>query len=477
MIKEQKYYVKGMHCTSCEVLIEKKLLELKGVKSVEASVARGEVLVEYEGTQPAENTLNQVFKEESYLFSDQPINNQEVYGNSFLPAVGIGLVLIIVFLILERLGLSGLVNVNSTSALPVFFVFGLLAGVSSCAALVGGMVLSMAKQWGDGIRPHFLFNLGRLFTFILLGGFLGLIGNRLQFSLQFTSFLVIGVSLLMIFSGLGMLGINLGRRLQLSLPKPITRYIGNENNFRGKWLPILLGALTFFLPCGFTLTAQGVALLSGSALQGSLIMLFFALGTLPMLLVIGFSSKRFFQNPRLSGQFNKIAGVLVLFFALYNLNAQFNRLGLPSLSDFGYVKTGVKNVNVEDLSAIVGGKQVIKMEASSRGYKPNSFKVRVGVPVRWEITDTGTSGCTNAVISPALFIGQIDLVPGQTSVKEFTPEKPGRYKFSCWMGMVSGVIEVVDKDGRTISAVSGVQEIGIGIGGGSCSCDGGNKGN
>ena len=84
------------------------------------------------------------------------------------------------------------------------------------------------------------------------------------------------------------------------------------------------------------------------------------------------------------------------------------------------------------------------MDASSRGYSPNYFKVRVGIPVRWEITDKGTSGCTNAIISKSLFEGEILLTPGQTSIKEFTPEKPGKYKFSCWMGMVSGTIEVVD---------------------------------
>ncbi len=84
------------------------------------------------------------------------------------------------------------------------------------------------------------------------------------------------------------------------------------------------------------------------------------------------------------------------------------------------------------------------MNASARGYSPNYIKVRAGIPVRWEITDTGTSGCTNALIARGLFSGQIDLVRGETSIKEFTPEKPGTYKFSCWMGMVSGTFEVIN---------------------------------
>ncbi len=70
--------------------------------------------------------------------------------------------------------------------------------------------------------------------------------------------------------------------------------------------------------------------------------------------------------------------------------------------------------------------------------------VKAGVPVRWEIQDTGTSGCTNAVISRNLFDGEIALTPGQTSIKEFTPAKAGKYRFSCWMGMISGTIEVAN---------------------------------
>ncbi|PIZ28832.1 sulfite exporter TauE/SafE family protein, partial [Candidatus Berkelbacteria bacterium CG_4_10_14_0_8_um_filter_39_42] len=41
-------------------------------------------------------------------------------------------------------------------------------------------------------------------------------------------------------------------------------------------MPMALGALTFLLPCGFTLTAEGLALISGNSLSGALIMLAFS---------------------------------------------------------------------------------------------------------------------------------------------------------------------------------------------------------
>ncbi|MBU3935395.1 cupredoxin domain-containing protein, partial [Patescibacteria group bacterium] len=134
------------------------------------------------------------------------------------------------------------------------------------------------------------------------------------------------------------------------------------------------------------------------------------------------------------------AGILVLFFAFFNINAQLNVLGVNSLNDIKLKE----EVVLDDLAPIENEKQILEMSASSAGYKPNYFKIRAGVPVVWKIKDDGTSGCTNAVIARDLFFGEIRLTRGETSVKEFTAQKPGKYKFSCWMGMVSGTIEVVE---------------------------------
>ncbi len=122
------------------------------------------------------------------------------------------------------------------------------------------------------------------------------------------------------------------------------------------------------------------------------------------------------------------------------------------------------------------------MDAFSSGYKPNYFKVKAGVPVRWEINDVGTSGCTNAVISQGLFQGAINLSQGQTSVKEFTPEKPGKYKFSCWMGMISGIIEVIDEKSSAKGYSANAQALNsndsdvIPSGAKGCGCGGGGAG-
>lgn len=512
-ISKHVYYVEGMHCASCELTTEKSLIKRKEIKKVEASVSKGQVEIEYEGKYPQVEELNKLFKDDGYIFYDRKVLNEDNASmlsasegqvvlnkqkiNDLLVIAGVSLLLMFGFIYLHKTGLSSLVNVNASSSLPLFLMFGVMAGLSSCAALVGGIILSMSKQWnalyakGDSntkkLQPHIMFNSGRLASYAIFGGLLGALGSVFQLSLTVNAVLIILVSVLMFFLAMQMLGVKGFQNFQIRAPKFITRYAVNEKNFSGRYMPFSMGVATFFLPCGFTITAQTLALASGSAIQGALIMLFFAIGTLPVLLFIGLSSVKFQKKPHLANRFLKVAGVLVLFFSIYNLNSQFNVIGWKSLDDISIRSTSAIVAEDKDLPPIVNGKQILKMDALAYAYQPNKLKVRAGIPVVWEITDKGTSGCTNAIISRNLFAGEIPLTPGKVSIKEFTPEKPGLYKFSCWMGMVSGVIEVVDPNAKQAgsrgSKVSAegvtVEEIIIpsgassscgASGGGSCSC-------
>jgi sulfite exporter TauE/SafE/plastocyanin domain-containing protein/copper chaperone CopZ len=468
-LMERVYYAGGMHCPACEILIEKKLIGLDNVHSVEASTSKERVVVEYEGQAPSIGELNKLFKPEGYSFTLSPPHDRNTSsGMSFAKVTIAVIVAVVLIVLLQKAGLARLVTVNSKSSLPVFLLLGLVAGFSSCAALVGGIVLSMSKQWGEiyspddpfkkRIEPHLLFNVGRLISFALLGAVLAMIGGSLRLTPSFSAILVLVISLIMIVLGLQMLGVRFLQRFQFTMPKSVTRYVADETHFKGRYMPFTMGALTFFVPCGFAITAQSFALLSGKPIQGALIMLFFALGTLPMLLVIGFTSVKFLEKPKLAANFLKVAGVLVLWFALFNINNQLAVLNAPNLADlFGPASAPTSATAAIQMPPIVGGKQILKMEATASGYSPNKLTVRVGVPVRWEVRDTGTSGCTNAIISQDLFSGQVALTPGKTSTKEFTPKKPGKYRFSCWMGMVTGTINVVDSGGKE-QAASGTDE-------------------
>jgi uncharacterized protein len=454
-MKSCTYSVSGTHCHACEILIEKEVKALKGVKSVEASTKSGTVKIGFvKGNGPAISLLNQMFKDSGYVFSEGQsvieVPKTDIF-TSLLIVVGIlGL-----FFVLNRLNIFSGFNVNSDSFLPAFFAFGLLAGFSTCAALVGGIILSLSRQWQSlysssdstliRLQPTLIFNLGRVVIFFIFGAALGYFGSFFHLSLTFSSVVTILVSLVMLILGLQMLNIKWANFISFALPKSITGNLADETRFKGRFMPFIMGGLTFFLPCGFTLTAQSLALASGNPLNGGLIMSVFALGTFIPLLLIGYTSAGSQKDPRTAAYFSQVAGILVVIFALYNISNQLNVLGFSPIFPAASATTQNLGTDTSDLVPVVNGKQFLKMDASSTGYSPSTFKVKAGQPIRWEITDRGTSGCTNAVISRTLFDGPINLVPGTTSVKEFTaPASPGTYRFSCWMGMINGSIEVVN---------------------------------
>src|SRR5690606_23140950 len=90
----------------------------------------------------------------------------------------------------ERMQLGRLISVDTSSSLIAFFLLGLVAGLSSCAALIGGILLSLTKHWNelaiasDGKQkrktPHLLFHVGRIASFFLLGGLLGMLGDTIS---------------------------------------------------------------------------------------------------------------------------------------------------------------------------------------------------------------------------------------------------------------------------------------------------------
>jgi plastocyanin domain-containing protein len=109
-------------------------------------------------------------------------------------------------------------------------------------------------------------------------------------------------------------------------------------------------------------------------------------------------------------------------------------------------QTGNQAQDTSGLAPMVDGKQVLAMTVKSVSYSPNYFKVKAGVPVRWEITSSGEPGCDSGAVVARGLTDPIYLNPnqGQVAVKEFTPQNPGKYTFSCTMGMVRGTIEVIN---------------------------------
>ncbi len=91
-----------------------------------------------------------------------------------------------------------------------------------------------------------------------------------------------------------------------------------------------------------------------------------------------------------------------------------------------------------------GGIQEVTVTVDG-GYEPSQIVVQAGQPVRLNFHRLDPSSCLEEVRFPDFHIAQT-LPLNQTTAIEFTPEKPGKYEFTCGMNMFRGVIEVQASD-------------------------------
>jgi sulfite exporter TauE/SafE/copper chaperone CopZ len=459
-----KVAIEGMHCRSCEILVERKFREIPGVRKVSVSSASGVAVIEHDAAvQPSLEKLQQAVKGDGYKVRNLKgdADNGADNGNGERPClwelVAAFLMAGVVAWIVSRNWLSAdsLVSDKSVGFWSALVV-GLVAGVSSCMAVAGGLLLSSTAKFNERygssstfgrLRPVFLFVGGRVVFYGLFGGLIGALGKVLVPGPAVTGALLLIAALFMVIMGLDMLKIAPSwlRRLIPSSPKSVAHKVMDMEKHDHWTAPFLLGAATFFIPCGFTQAFQVYALSAHSFSAGAVILFGFAIGTAPALIALGWLSGALKGSA--GKTFLQFAGALVVIFGLMNMQNGLVLAGLyfgPPADPKTVGDIAPAGATYEqDLPPVVNGRQVIKMVVGGQtaAYEPDFFIVRAGVPVRWEIDQQTSSGCLSYVVSRQLGI-QAPLKRGP-NVVEFTPTKPGKYVFSCSMGMYTGTITVV----------------------------------
>lgn len=317
-------HISGMHCPACVAMVERQLGSLPGVSRIKASLAHHQIEIEGSFDDCTREQLivqlEPAVAEHGYHLSAEKPPHQTDW-REFLTALPLALLLLGGFATLQKAGLANLLTMNEISY-PAAFLIGIVASLSSCMAIAGGLTLSVSASYAreDGRPvPQILFHTGRLATFFLLGGVLGIIGENFRINMSMTLWLNMAVAIIMLLLGLNLLDIfHWPRRLLPTLPSFITHHLLQMQNLNHTLTPLLLGAVTFFLPCGFTQSMQLYALGSGSFTTGSLTLLAFALGTLPVLATLSFASLAI-RRYAASGVFFKTAGLIVIAFGLFSL--------------------------------------------------------------------------------------------------------------------------------------------------------------
>lgn len=428
----KNYKITGMHCVNCEERVERAAVLVPGILKAEADSRSFELSLEVEESVFNENILTAALHSLGYRLAGAVEKSRSWKRSVFFTGAFLA-VLFVVYLFIGRLTvMADALAARDEFSIWAAVIIGVVASSSTCLALIGGIVLSFSAKFqteGNSFRsiiaPQIKFHVGRLISFFVFGGLLGLVGQWFSLSTKFNAVLILAVAAIMLSFGIS----NLGFDFRSLMPRGSRRAFGwiekmKKSNHASA--PFILGAITFFLPCGFTQSMQLTAIAIGGFWPAAWLMFAFAFGTLPVLFTLGAASG--------SGRFGspwtkKIIGAIIIIFAVYTSFTAFALLNIGGASG---------TINIKEAAKA----QEISMTVDANGFTPNVFTLKRGVPARWTITATGLTGCNNRIIVPGLSMEK-KLTYGK-NVIEFTPTETGVIKFSCWMGMIRGKFNVVD---------------------------------
>ncbi len=436
-MKEINLNVKGMQCVSCEMLISNSLNELKSV-SAKANFEKGSVCIRYNENQITLSQIEKVINNEGFKVAKEK-EDSKLDGVTILKYLIIFISINYIFTTLTNINIllmaynmvnslvSNVPVVTEDTSLFIIFLVGALTSVH-CVAMCGGINVAqcMTFRGQSNASPNIMYNLGRVTSYTVLGGIVGLVGSVLTLTIKMQGLLYILVGFFMVLMSINLYGINFGRKLLPKMPKKF-RTLNNKGN-----APFVVGLLNGLMPCGPLQSMQLYALSTGSFYQGALSMFLFSVGTVPLMYIFGKIGE--FKKPSVAKTFIKVSAVLVLILGFIMANRGLSLLGvsMPSL----------ETSSTELSSTIEGDTQVIYTELSPRSYP--DLVVKKGVKVKWVInaTQSTLNGCNNEIIineygiSKKLEIGE--------NIIEFTPTETGKFGYSCWMGMIRAKITVVE---------------------------------
>lgn len=436
-IKREIIKVYGMTCTSCENRVERTLRRVEGVINAIASYSAQQVTVEYDSSICTKEQLKGAINSAGY---STKASNKIKYAGFFVIAVAI------LLLGNSTLGFDMSAKLNNASYM-VLFVVGMLTSIH-CVGMCGGIMLTQSLSKDSIIKenqnklktlmPAVLYNAGRVTSYTIIGGIVGALGSVLSLSLNVKAGLQIFAGIFMVIMGLNMAGFSAFRKFNIKLPWSSCK-VKNKPK-----APFLVGMLNGLMPCGPLQTMQLYALGTGSAVSGALSMFVFSLGTVPLMLVFGAVSGLLSKG--YTKQLLKLSGILVVILGIImgNRGLALAGVGVPNMSTLAQTLSGSEaNAAQSNITkaTIEDGVQVIRMTADNNGYTPNAVYVQKDIPVKWIIEGNQLNACNNAIVVPSLNIEK-KLKSGENII-EFTP-KDEDLNFSCWMGMIRGVIKVAD---------------------------------
>lgn len=334
--------------------------------------------------------------------------------------------------------------------LYLIFLTGLVTGGIGCMAVQGGLLASIiaTRQEKDHTFKStlwivFIFLLGKIIAYTLLGFALGWVGSFFQMTIVTRVFLMVIASLFMILTALNLLDVHpIFRRFAIKPPKFLYALARKEAKTFDWFAPLFVGVLTIFLPCGTTQAMMVSALQYGSPLISASILLVFTLGTVPLFILFGLLVQA--ASVVFRKYFAPIAAALVIGLALWNVGNAAAIIGFDVrqitkslVCQLVYCDDTVGNSQQKQVATTT---PVITINATS--YTIDNPYIKAGSEVKLTVKNVRGGGCIQFFTIPKLHIEKTVAV-GEEEVLVFTaPNEKGSLPFMCSMGMYRGAFIV-----------------------------------
>jgi uncharacterized protein len=220
----------------------------------------------------------------------------------------------------------------------LILILGFLGSFGHCLGMCSPLTVafSLSHQQdsptlGQQVRFHTLLNLGRMFSYTVVGAAIGGVGTILSQSGQIAGIgselrqtVSVITGLMLIWFGIRQIKPDLLPQLPLLHPllqNKLHNYLsGGMVKLavqKQQWTPLLLGITWGLMPCGFLYVAQIKAAETSSFQMGAVTMLAFGIGTLPMMAGVGISISMVSKDIR--SQLFRLGGWVTLLIGIVTL--------------------------------------------------------------------------------------------------------------------------------------------------------------
>ena len=443
--KTTTFKIDGMTCTSCAQRIERKLKHTEGVIKVKVSYVHANAECVYDSHSVSIQQIKNVIEKVGYTVVKEGYSTHKKM--SVTKVLGAMIVIFSLYSVMKYFGFTNLFYVfpeaQENMGYGMLFIIGVLTSIH-CVAMCGGINLSQciqqpSKEKGgnnrfSSLRPSFLYNLGRVISYTLVGGIIGALGSVVSFSGNAKGMVQLITGVFMMIMGLNMLNILPWlRHFNLSMPKI---FLKKAYGYKRSNSPLYVGLINGLMPCGPLQAMQLYSLSTGSMIKGAFAMFLFSLGTVPLMFGIGALSS--VLSKKFTDKVMAIGAVLVVILGLSMFSS--------GLSLSGIAIPGSMGVEGSNVVRIDKGIQIVESSLAPGQYP--SIQVQAGMPVKWIINAEkgAVNGCNNRIFIPDYGIEKKFEV-GENII-EFIPIEEGTFSYSCWMGMIRGSIIVTKPTGK-----------------------------